>query len=179
MHESSTHEQRMRGCESGEEHGEEHAAATNMADAAKERGREALERGRGAAAGRLDGVVQALRRTADELGRDGDRAQLAGYVRQAASRLDGASRSLRERSVDDLLHQAESWAREQPALFAGAAVVAGFAFARFLKASSARTSVGSGGWMPRAGAGGSPAPGSYDTAATAGRPQPPETTAEI
>ncbi len=84
----------------------------------------------------IDGVAKAAHRAAEEV-----EAQLPGVARsvhKAASRLDAASSSLREQSVEDLLESFGGFAREQPALLFGGAVLAGFALSRFLKASATR-----------------------------------------
>jgi hypothetical protein len=62
--------------------------------------------------------------------------QAAGFIHDAAARLEGAAASLRERSVDDLMRSLNDFARTQPAVFFGGAVLAGFALSRFLKSSA-------------------------------------------
>jgi hypothetical protein len=52
------------------------------------------------------------------------------------------ARALRERSPGDLLRGAEDFARRQPLMFFGAATLAGFALARFARASAAHAHPG-------------------------------------
>jgi hypothetical protein len=54
-------------------------------------------------------------------------------IHEAAAALEHASTVLRERSVEDLGAEIGKFARAQPAAFFGAAILAGFAVARFLK----------------------------------------------
>jgi len=85
---------------------------------------------------KIGGVAETVRRAADDLERDLPRA--AGYVHQAADTLERASEALKERSFDELVGSVGQFARSQPAAFFGAAVLAGFAFSRFIKSSAAR-----------------------------------------
>jgi hypothetical protein len=62
--------------------------------------------------------------------------QMASYVHDAAMRLEDAAKNLRQRNVDDLMDDVSRFARSQPALFFGGAMLAGFALARFLKSSA-------------------------------------------
>jgi hypothetical protein len=61
--------------------------------------------------------------------------QVASYVHGAAAQLEDAARTLRHRSVDELIDGIGSFARAQPAVFFGGAMLAGFALTRFLKSS--------------------------------------------
>jgi len=84
----------------------------------------------------MRGVANAAHRAAEEV--EGQLPGVARSVHKAASRLDAASSSLREQSVEELIENFGSFAREQPALLFGGAVLAGFALSRFLKASASR-----------------------------------------
>jgi hypothetical protein len=87
-------------------------------------------------ANQMDGVVDALDKVAGEL--DDSKAPFAGYVHAAADKARGVSAAVHDRSVDEILSQAEDFGRRQPLLFVGAAALAGFAASRFLRASAAR-----------------------------------------
>ena len=86
-----------------------------------------------AAASGLGEFANVLRRAA----RDGSGADspVARIAESAADNLQRFSDSLRERDLDGLLRDAESFARRQPAVFIGAAALVGFLAVRFLKAS--------------------------------------------
>jgi hypothetical protein len=92
------------------------------------------EEQKAAGAEQADGLARAVRRAADEL--EGTSPQIAHYVREAASSVDSLGRALRERSPADLLGGVEDLAKRQPVAFFGAAVLAGFALARFAKSSA-------------------------------------------
>jgi ElaB/YqjD/DUF883 family membrane-anchored ribosome-binding protein len=59
-------------------------------------------------------------------------------VEQAGDGLRRIADSVRNKNLDEVVRDAESFARRQPALFIGAAAVAGFLAVRFLKSSSER-----------------------------------------
>ena len=60
---------------------------------------------------------------------------VASSVRDAAAKIESFSRTLENRSVEDLMKAATDLARSQPMLFVGGAVAAGLALGRFLKSS--------------------------------------------
>jgi ElaB/YqjD/DUF883 family membrane-anchored ribosome-binding protein len=85
----------------------------------------------------LGSVAQAVRQSTQHL-RDEQHDTIAQYVEQAADQLDRFSKTLKERSVGDLMNDAQKFARSQPAIFIGAAFAAGLLGARFLKSSNGR-----------------------------------------
>jgi hypothetical protein len=88
-----------------------------------------LDAQKDSAASGLDNFAQALRKAGGET--DG-----AGrFADMAADRLEQLSNSLRNKDLDSLVEDAESFARRQPVAFFGAAVFAGFLAVRFLKSS--------------------------------------------
>ena len=83
-------------------------------------------------------LAQTMRRTGGELrSQQGDGAASRVAV-GAADRLDRVGEYLENASGDQLLRDAERFARERPWVVAGMAAAAGFAASRFLKASSER-----------------------------------------
>ena len=83
---------------------------------------------------RLDGVARAVSAAADQMAKDMPEA--ADYVREMASGIERMSDTLRRRSLDDMLHDADSFVRSQPLAFFGACVLAGFVMSRFVRISS-------------------------------------------
>jgi len=83
----------------------------------------------------MGGVSRAVHGAADQLGRE--LPQAAGYIHSVADKLESASSTLRERSVEDLVSDFNSFARRQPAAAFAGSVLAGFALSRFLKSSAA------------------------------------------
>ncbi len=111
--------------------------ARQMAHQAREQTAEMATQQKQLAASQLQGVAGAIRSAADNLA-EHDQAMMAGYVRQAASSLDQVATNLQDRSVGELVEGVEQFARRQPAAFIGGAMMAGFALARFAKASADR-----------------------------------------
>jgi hypothetical protein len=99
------------------------AEAMRIAQQQKEAGADRL----GEVAGAVHGAARSL-----ETGMP----QMASYVHDAATRLEHAANSLRSRNVTDLMGEIRHFARTQPALFFGGAMLAGFALTRFLKSAA-------------------------------------------
>jgi len=93
------------------------------AESQKERGADAMHR-----------FAKAIRTAAQDL--DSGSPEIARQVRAAAGSLDSLSDNLHAKSVGDLFLAAQDFARSQPAAFFAGAVIAGFAFSRFLRSSS-------------------------------------------
>jgi len=62
--------------------------------------------------------------------------KIATYVRDAGNKLEDAAANVGEKNMEELLEGFNDFARKQPALVFGAATLAGFALARFLKSST-------------------------------------------
>lgn len=110
------------------------AVKQELSSAASEKVEELAEQGKEAGYERSVGLANAARRAADDL--EGSSPEIARHVRTAADSIESVATSLRERSVGDLMQDATGFARQQPAAFFGAAVLAGFAIARFAKSSA-------------------------------------------
>lgn len=118
--------------------------AGSWADEARHQGRRMFNEQKGQMAEQITGIAQALRQSADQSQQQDDREMAGRVLRQAASGLDQLSEVLRKGDADALLQRTSRLMREQPALFMGGAVAAGFVLSRFLKSSSDRA-YGSGG----------------------------------
>lgn len=121
----------------GELGGQARQAASDAAADAKRHARTYAEGQKDEAAGRVEGVADALRSAAGSLD-DQDQPAVASYARQAATGLDRVSDALASRSVDDLMETVEDFARRQPVAFLGGAVLTGFVLSRFAKSSAER-----------------------------------------
>ena len=110
------------------------AEGASVVEAVQDRASGFAEEQQRAGAEQADGFARAVHRAANEL--QGTSPQIARYVHEAASSLDDLGRALRERSPADLFNGMEGLARRQPVAFFGAAVLAGFALARFAKSSA-------------------------------------------
>jgi hypothetical protein len=91
----------------------------------------------------LGSLAQAVRQSTQSF-RDNQQDTVANYVEKAADQIEQFSTRLRERNVKDLLHDAQHFARRQPAMFIGAAFVLGVVAARFLKSNGNNGQYGSG-----------------------------------
>jgi hypothetical protein len=113
--------------------------AKEVASQAKETGEEYVQKSRTRAAERIEGASTTVRQAADRFEEQHD-PNIAHYTRLVANKLEHAAVYVRERDLRGLQHDTEDWAREHPTLFFGGLFVAGFAAARFLKASADRNS---------------------------------------
>jgi hypothetical protein len=110
------------------------ATAGDAARAVFEEARGFAEERKSAAADNVGRLSRAVHGAAEQLGHE--LPQAAGFIHSAADRLHSASKTMRERSLEDMVGDFTSFARRQPvAAFAGA-VLAGFALSRFLKSST-------------------------------------------
>jgi hypothetical protein len=95
------------------------------------------------AASDLGNFAQALRRAAGETG--GERQPGVGRVAElAADSLERLSGTLRSKDLNALVREVETFARNQPVAFFGAAVATGFLALRFVKSSSRPATTGPG-----------------------------------
>ena len=85
----------------------------------------------------LGSVAQAVRQSTNQL-REQRHETIAQYIEQAANQLDRLSSRLREKNVNELVDDAQRFARQRPALFIGSAFALGLIGARFLKSSAER-----------------------------------------
>jgi hypothetical protein len=119
--------------------------ATAAVDAAQKRIADAIgnsayraqsfaERQKSLGAEQIGGVARAVHSAAREF--ETEMPGVARSVHDAATRLDGAAESLRNRSLGEVLGGLDRFARDQPAVFLGAAILVGFAASRFLKSSA-------------------------------------------
>jgi hypothetical protein len=96
------------------------------------------------AADALGSVAQALTNSAEQLRSDNpDQGAPVDYVERAGNQIRRASDYLRNTNTDDIVRGAEDFARRQPAIFLGGALVLGFLAARLVKSTQGQTSGGS------------------------------------
>jgi gas vesicle protein len=121
--------------------------ASDMASQAADRLKETVDGQKNAGAQYVSGIAEAMRRAAREL--DNDLPIAGTYMRKAASQVEGVSESVRNGDFNDLLRNAQDFARRQPTAILGLAVLAGFGAVRFLKSSAQNVSDG-GSYKPQA-----------------------------
>jgi hypothetical protein len=101
----------------------------------KEKARSTLNDQQQAAAAGIGDLADALHTAAGDLGSK-DKKTVSDLAEEAANGLERLSQTLRGKELGTMVHEAEAFARREPALFLGAAVAAGFLAVRFLKSSS-------------------------------------------
>jgi gas vesicle protein len=118
--------------------------ASNLADAAKGMAKEAtsqvsdsVSNQKSAGADYIASFAQATGRAADQF--ENDIPQAAQFIRQASKQIQGFADTIRERDARELLSDVQDFARRQPTLFFGGAVVLGFAALRFLKSGTPKS----------------------------------------
>lgn len=89
------------------------------------------------AAGQLNAIRSALHESSESFRRH-DQGGLASTIDTIADRVERVTHSLRDKSIDELLHDVEDYARREPALFLGGGLLVGLLGARFLKAKRPR-----------------------------------------
>jgi hypothetical protein len=105
-----------------------------LVDSVKDRATAQLDSQKGRATDGLHVVANAVRQTTQQLRTD-QHDTIAQYVDKAADQLDRLSNTLRDKSVNDLMLDAQRLAKRQPALFIGGSFAVGLLAARFLKSS--------------------------------------------
>jgi len=120
----------------------------------------------------LGNVAQAVRQSTQHL-REQQYDTVAQFVERAADQIERFSNHLRQRDLNDLVSEAQRFARQQPAVFIGSSFAAGMLAARFIKASRPARSFDDRGYQGYGGTGSGPeygTGGSYDRATTPGSP---------
>jgi hypothetical protein len=108
--------------------------AKNIASDATGRASSAINEQKNASANYLGRVADVVERAAGEF--DNEMPQAAQYIRQAAGQIETVANAVRQRDIRELVGEVQEFARRQPTLFFGGAVVLGFAALRFLKSSA-------------------------------------------
>ena len=108
--------------------------AGDMAESVKKRARAMADDQKDAGADQLHGFARAIDEAADRLANEFPQA--ASYVHEAAQRVDNVSTMIRERSIEELLHEANHFARKNTMAFFGISLAAGFALSRFLRSNA-------------------------------------------
>jgi hypothetical protein len=109
-------------------------AAKDVASQATDKLKDAVNDRKSSGAEYVGSLADTMRRAAGEFDRD---LPIAGiYIRKAASQIEGVSDHIRNGNLNDVVRNAQSFARRQPTAFLGLAVLAGFGAVRFLKSSS-------------------------------------------
>ncbi|MBR1153140.1 YtxH domain-containing protein [Bradyrhizobium sp. JYMT SZCCT0428] len=109
-------------------------AAKDVASQATDKIKDAVNSQKSSGAEYVGNLAETMRRAAREF--DTDLPLAGSYIRKAASQIEGVSDHIRNGNLNDVVRNAQSFARRQPTAFLGLAVLAGFGAVRFLKSSS-------------------------------------------
>lgn len=109
-------------------------AALDIANSAKDKVEAAVTQRKSLGADYIGSIAQATGRAAHEF--DSELPQAAHYIRQASEQIQGVADTVRERDLRELVGDVQDFARRQPTIFFGGAVVLGFAALRFLKSTA-------------------------------------------
>jgi methyl-accepting chemotaxis protein len=108
-------------------------SAQEFANTAKNKVGEAVNQRKSIGADYIGSIAQATQQAA--MAFDNDLPQAARYIRQASEQIQGVADNVREKDVRELVGDVQEFARQQPTLFFGGAVILGFATLRFLKST--------------------------------------------
>ncbi len=89
-------------------------------------------------ASQVNGVADAIGKVADQLDQS-EQQSIARYARDLAGGLSRFGRNVEGKDVDEVMGMAQSFGRQQPLAFLGAAALAGFMASRFAQASTHRS----------------------------------------
>ena len=120
------------------------ATIGEIAEPIKEKAEALAEDQKDAGSGHMKTLATAVHGAAREL--EGGMPKIASSVHSVAQQIEKTADDLRNRNVEDLFESFDRYAREQPALVFGGALMAGFVLSRFLKSSAAPGSVQSAGY---------------------------------
>ena len=111
--------------------------ASQLASQAKEQASSQLSKQKERATGQLDSISSALHQTTGNLRKE-NQEPVANYVEKAAHQVDHFSDYLRTHSASELVSEVKRYARRDPSLFLGGAMLVGLAGARFFKSSASK-----------------------------------------
>jgi len=105
--------------------------ATSLLGQVKEQAASTLSDQKDGIADRIDTLAETVHRSGAQF--EGKQDWIAGAIDRGAAELGSLATALRENDLASLFRQVQSIARQQPALFIGASLAAGFAVARLGK----------------------------------------------
>ena len=108
-------------------------AAKNLSGDATAKIEDAVNRQKSVGAGYIGSFAQAVDRAAGEF--DADVPLAATYMRQASHQIKDFADAIEDRDIRELAGEVQDFARKQPTLFFGGAVILGFAALRFFKSA--------------------------------------------
>lgn len=114
--------------------GDVKAKIGGIAEPLKDKAEQLAEDQKAAGSGHMKTLATAVHGAAREL--EGGMPKIAGSVHSVAEQIERTADDLRNRNVEELFEGFDRYARQQPALVFGGALMAGFILSRFLKSSA-------------------------------------------
>ena len=105
--------------------------ASSLLDQLKDKATTAVESRKHDLADRVDELASAVHKSSEQF--RGNQDWIASAIERGAAELSTVATALRENDLNGMIGQVRNFARQQPAPFIGASLVAGFALARFGK----------------------------------------------
>lgn len=105
-----------------------HDRAASLASEVKDRVSSGAQTQKDQLADRLEDIAQAVHRSGEQL--EGHQDWISGLVERGADELGALARTLRTNDLQSIMGNLGRLARQEPTLFAGASLAAGFALAR-------------------------------------------------
>jgi hypothetical protein len=109
--------------------------AGGLADEATRSAERHLTGGKERAAHTIKQLAEALRHTGETMSSGTDMPMINDYLGRAASQVEGMSDYLRKKSLTDVVSDVERFARKDPVLFVGGALLIGLLGGRFLRSA--------------------------------------------
>jgi hypothetical protein len=110
-------------------------AVAELTEPLKEKAREVAKERKDAGADQLQLLARAMQGASEAV--ESDIPHFAGYVKNLSGSLEKASADIRERDLGELGQSMSDFAKRNPSLVFGGAILAGLALSRFVKSSSA------------------------------------------
>lgn len=107
----------------------------DMVSSIQDQAKSTIGDGKGQVASQVRGIANAFNKAGEQLGAE-DQTQLAQYSGALGDQVEHVASYLEDKDVGDILGDIERFARRQPAIFLGGALVVGLVAARFLRSSS-------------------------------------------
>ena len=114
--------------------------AESIADAVKDQARETAHVGKAQLADQIEEAAGAVQHSGKQL--EGRQEFLARLVQRSADEMGSLAGTLRANDLDKLTKRLQDLARQQPAVFTGLSIAAGFAAVRLAKVAGSRSSSG-------------------------------------
>lgn len=118
---------------------------SELTEPMKEKAAQLATEKKDAGADQMRTIAHAVHGAAREL--EAEMPGIATYIHGTGERIEQAATEIRERNLDELLDKFSGFARQQPAIVFGGAVLTGFILSHFLKSSTVRQT----GTSPRTG----------------------------